>query len=279
MTTQSERVRAFRKLHEAGCFAIPNPWDRGTAVVLERLGFQALASSSAGFAFSQGLPDQALALRRDAVLAHLADLVDATTVPLNADFQSGYGADPEGVAESVRRCVETGVAGLSIEDSTDDPAHPLFDLDVAVARLAAARRAVDASGTGVLLTARAECFLVGHADPLRESLRRLEAYAAAGADVLFAPGLPDRAAIEAVVRAVAPKPGNVLISRNIGLSVEDLGAIGVRRVSVGAALARAAWTAFARAARAIAERGDFSGLDGILTHGEVSGWFETRRQG
>jgi 2-methylisocitrate lyase-like PEP mutase family enzyme len=273
MTIQSARVGAFRKLHEAGCFAIPNPWDRGTAVVLEQFGFRALASSSAGFAFSQGLPDSGLALRRDAVLAHLRDLVEVTRVPINADFQSGYGADPDGVAESVRLCVETGVAGLSIEDATGDPSRPLFDLDVAVARLAAARRAIDATGSGVLLTARAECFLVGHSDPLSESIRRLEAYAAAGADVLFAPGLPNRSAIEAVVRAAGSTPVNVLIGRDIGLSLQDLGALGVRRVSVGAALARAAWTAFARAARAIAERGEFSGLEGILTTSEVSAWF------
>lgn len=268
------RRAAFRKLHEEGCFVIPNPWDRGSARVLQNLGFPAIASTSAGLAFSRGLPDDASVLSRDAVLEHLIELVAATGVPVNADYQSGYASELDALGRSVKLCVGTGVAGLSIEDASDDPAKPLFDLDVAVDRIRAARAAIDETKTGVLLTGRAECFIVGAADPLRESIRRLEAYADAGADVLYAPLLPDREAIAAVVKAVAPKPVNVLISKNIGLRVGDLADLGVRRVSVGGALARAAWTGFFKAARALAEEGSFAGLDGILTTREVSSWFE-----
>ena len=186
------RRLAFRALHQQGCFVIPNPWDPGSARYLRQLGFQALATTSAGLAFSRGLPDSSRAMPLDAVLGHIADIVSAVDLPVNADFESGYADDPDGVAASVRRCVATGVAGLSIEDATGDRARPLHDLPLAVERLAAARAAIDESGTGVLLTARAECFLVGHDDPLRESIRRLTAYAQAGADVLFAPGIYQR---------------------------------------------------------------------------------------
>ena len=268
MTTTA--VDAFRALHASGTFVIPNPWDRGSAILLARLGFRALATTSAGFAFSRGLPDSPLALSRDDVLAHVADIARATSLPVNVDFQSGYGEDARGVAESVRRCVDTGAAGLSIEDATGDDAKPLYDLPEALDRLRAARRAIDASGSGVLLTARAECFLVGHPDPLDESVRRLRAYADAGADVLYAPGVRDRDGIARIVEAVAPKPVNVLVGSRTELRVADLEALGVRRVSVGSALARCAWTALIGAAKRIAEAGDFSGFDSILTTREVS---------
>src|ERR1700691_4728190 len=212
------RRAAFRKLHERGCFVIPNPWDIGTALYLRHLGFQALATTSAGFSFSAGLPDADWAVPRDLVLKHIAEIVSATDLPVNADFESGYSHDPKGVAANVRLCVETGVAGLSIEDATGDREKPLYDLPLAVERIQAARSAIGEA----LLTARAECFLVGHPDPLRESIRRLQAYAEAGADVLYAPGVRERSDIQAIVSAGGPKPENVLISANTGLKVADL---------------------------------------------------------
>ncbi len=206
------RRTAFRKLHESGCFVIANPWDIGTAHYLRHLGFRALATTSSGFAFSRGLPDTDWAVPRDMVLGHIAEIVAAVDLPVNADFESGYAHEPEKVAENVRLCVATGVAGLSIEDSTGDHQHPLYDLSLAMDRLKAARRAIDASNSGVLLTARAECYLVGHPDPLKESIRRLQAYAEAGADVLYAPGPRNREEIQAIVQAVSPRPVNVLMS-------------------------------------------------------------------
>jgi 2-methylisocitrate lyase-like PEP mutase family enzyme len=265
------RRAAFRKLHDSGCFVIPNPWDVGTARYLRHLGFPALATTSAGFAFSRGLADASVP--RDLVLRHIADLVAAVDLPVNADFESGYAPHAEGVSESVRLCVETGVAGLSIEDATGDPRAPLFNLPVAVDRLRAARAAIDASNTGVLLTARAECYLVGHPDPLAESLRRLRVYAEAGADVLYAPGLRTREEIQAVVDAVRPKPVNVLMSADLGLKVAGLAEMGVRRVSVGSSLARAAWTAFMRAAKAIAQEGSFADFDGLVPYAELNAFF------
>ena len=267
------RRAAFRKLHEAGCFVIPNPWDVGTARYLRHLGFVALATTSSGFAFSRGLPDAVWAVPRDAALGHIAEIAGAVDLPVNADFESGYAHQPEEVAANVRLCVDTGVAGLSIEDATGDRDHPLYDLPLAVERIRAARAAIDASGSGVLLTARAECYLVGHAEPLRESLRRLEAYAAAGADVLFAPGARERNEIEAIVRAVSPKPVNVIMSQNTGMTVTDLAGMGVRRISVGSSLARAAWTAFIRSARAIAAEGSFRGFDDLVSYGELNAFF------
>jgi 2-methylisocitrate lyase-like PEP mutase family enzyme len=249
---------------------LPNPWDVGTARLLQRLGFPALATTSAGFAFSLGLPDGGVP--RQAVLDHLATMVAATDVPLNADFESAFASDAAGVAESVRLCVACGVAGLSVEDSTGDPAAPLRELPAAVERIRAARSAIDASGADVVLTARAECHLVGHPDPLRESLRRLEAYAAAGADCLYAPGLRTPEAVAAVVRAVAPRPVNVLASAP-GFSVRQLRDLGVRRVSVGGALARVALGAFLRAAREIAGQGTFGGLGEGVSHAELNGLF------
>jgi 2-methylisocitrate lyase-like PEP mutase family enzyme len=275
-TDPSARRAAFRRLHERGCFVLPNPWDVGSARYLQHLGFPALATTSAGFSFSLGLPDGAAPLA--AVLAHVRAVVEATDVPVSADFEAGFAADPAGVAESVRRCVETGVAGLSIEDATGDPAAPLHDLSAAVERLAAARAAIDASGTGVVLTGRSECHLVGHPDPLRESIRRLEAYAAAGADCLYAPGLRTREAVAAVVAAVAPKPVNVLVSAPI-FGVRELEDLGVRRVSVGGALARAAWGAFMRAAVEIARDGTFGALGEAPPHARIDGWLREDARG
>lgn len=274
MTDYNPQRIAFRKLHESGCFVIPNPWDGGTTIYLRKLGFKAVATTSAGFGFSRGLPDSASALPRDGVLAHLAEIVNAAAdLPVNADFQSGYAASSDGVAESVRLCIQTGVAGLSIEDATGEKAHPLYELPDALDRLRAARSAIDASGAGVLLTARAECFLVGHPNPLRESIQRLQAYAQAGADVLFAPGVRERNDIQEIVASVRPKPVNVLMSANTGLRVVDLAELGVRRVSVGSALARAAWAGFIRAATLIADEGSFAGLDSAASFAELNSLF------
>lgn len=266
-------AESFRKLHESGCFVIPNPWDFGTARYLRRLGFPALATTSAGAAFSRGLPDADWAVPRDAMLEHIAGIVSAVELPVNADFESGYAHRPEDVGANVRLCIGTGVAGLSIEDATGDPAAPLYELPLAVERIGAARAAIDASGTGVLLTARAECYLVGHADPLQESIRRLQAYAEAGADVLYAPGPKSREDIEAIVKAVHPKPVNVLMGVNTGLRVPDLAEMGVRRISVGSSLARAAWTGFIRAATAIAREGSFAGFDDIEPYKDLNDVF------
>ena len=268
-TDFSARRAAFRKLHESGCFVIPNPWDVGTARYLKHLGFKALATTSAGLAFSRGFPDADVS--REAVLAHIAEIVASVDLPVNADFESGYASDPEGVAESVRLCVETGVAGLSIEDSTGDRAKPLYDLPVAVERMKAARAAI--AGSGVLLIGRAECFLVGHPEPLKEAIRRLQAYADAGADVLYAPGVRERADIQGIVSAVSPKPVNVLMSANTGLKVSDLAQMGVRRISVGSSLARAAWGGFIRAAKAIAEDGSFAGFEDAAPYAELNAFF------
>ncbi len=270
---------AFHRLHERGCFIIPNPWDVGSARYLRHLGFQALATTSSGYAFSRGLPDGGVS--RAEVLHHLAEMAAATDLPVNADFESGHADDPEGVAQSVALCVQTGVAGLSIEDSTRNREKPLYELAVAVERIKAARAAIDASGTGVLLTARAECHLVGHPDPLRESIRRLQAYADAGADVLYAPGPRTREDIAAIVTAVAPRPVNALMGWHTGLRLSDLAALGVRRVSVGSGLARAAWTGFLAAARAMAAGGSFAGLDGLVPGTELNDLFRqeaSRRQ-
>jgi 2-methylisocitrate lyase-like PEP mutase family enzyme len=276
----STQRTAFRKLHESGCFVIPNPWDMGTTIYLRKLGFKALATTSAGFGFSRGLPDSASALSRDSVLAHVAEIVTAAAeTPVNADFQAGYAATAEGVAESVRLCIATGVAGLSIEDATGEPDRPLYELAEAVDRVSAARSAIDASGTGALLTARAECFLVGHPNPLYESIRRLQAYAEAGADVLYAPGPREREDIRAIVAAAGSKPVNVLMSADTGLRVSDLAELGVRRVSVGSALARAAWSGFIRAVGPIVEDGSFAGFEGLTTFEELNSLFQDELAG
>jgi len=272
----SARRAAFRSLHESGCFVIPNPWDAGSARYLQGLGFRALATTSSGFAFSRGLPDGEGGVSRDAALERIAEIVAAVYLPVSADFQAGYADDPEGVAESVRLCVETGVAGLSIEDATGDRDKPLYDLPLAVERIRAAREAINASGADVLLTARAECFLVSHPDPLNEAIRRLQAYSEAGADVLYAPGPAEVGQIEAIVKAVSPKPVNVLMSANTGLHVPDLAEMGVRRISTGSSMSRAAWTGFIRAAKLIAAEGSFAGFDGLTPYAELNQFFRTR---
>jgi 2-methylisocitrate lyase-like PEP mutase family enzyme len=266
----ASRRAAFRKLHEHGCFLIPNPWDAGSARALATLGFKALATTSSGFAWSQGRPDNAMDV--EAVLAHCRAIVEATDLPVNADFEDGHARDLDGLKKNVRRCVDTGVAGLSIEDSTGYPSQPLYDFDEAVARIRAARQAIDASGEDVMLIGRAECFLTGHADPLRESLQRLKAYAEAGADCLYAPGAGDPEEIAAIVQAVSPKPVNVLVGRPVPFTLDELAKLGVRRVSVGGALAGSAWGGFLRVARGLAE-GRFDGFAGNATHAELNGMF------
>ena len=256
----ASRVETFHRLHERGCFVIPNPWDEGSARLLEGLGFPALATTSSGFAWSLGRPDHGVTLEE--ALAHFRAVSAAVGVPVSADFEGGLANEPEGVAAHVARAAATGVSGLSIEDSTGNPAEPLFAFPLAVERVYAARRAIDASGTRVLLTARSEGFIAGAPD-LPETIRRLVAYAEAGADCLYAPGLPGLPEVREVVRAVAPKAVNALATASLG-PVEELAAAGVRRISLGGALARTAWTGFLAAAREIAERGTFGGLAGIV---------------
>ena len=267
------RRRAFRLLHETGCFVMPNPWDVGSARYLEHLGFPALATTSAGFAFSQGLADSEHTLSRDRNLTHIADIAAAVEVPVNADFASGYGKAPQDVADSVTRCIAAGVAGLSIEDATGDPSSPLYDLPLAVERVHSARQAIDDSRADVLLTARAECYLVGHPNPLQDSVRRLQAYAEAGADVLFAPGVHEPADIKAIVEALRPKPFNLLVVRDSGLNVADIAALGVRRISVGPALALAAWTGFRTAAQVLKSEGRFAGFANLVPYTDINGFF------
>ena len=266
----ADKRRVFRQLHEAGCFAIPNPWDIGSARYLQSLGFKALATTSSGFAWSQGLSDASAS--RDAVLAHLREMVAATDLPINADFENGYATEAAGVAENVRLAIETGVAGLSIEDSTGDAASPLHPIDIAAARIRAAREAIDQAGGEVLLVGRAECFLWGRPD-LDETLARLRAYAHAGADCLYAPGIRTREQIAAAVAAVAPKPLNLLVGSATELTMSEIAALGVRRVSVGGALARAAWGAFMRAASMLAEHGRFDGLANAASGAELDAFF------
>jgi 2-methylisocitrate lyase-like PEP mutase family enzyme len=275
--SQLSAVSRFRQLHESGCFMLPNPWDAGTAVFLEHLGFEAVATTSAGFAFSRGLPDSVSALSRGAVLTHISDIVEATSLPVNADFQNGYADEPEGVADSVALCVATGVAGLSIEDSTGNDAEPLYEFGLAVERVKAARAAIDALGVPVVLTGRSEAWLVGHPEPLKISLERLVAYADAGADCLYAPGVLDPTEIATIVKAVWPKPVNVLVNTP-DLSVAQLADLGVRRISVGAALARVAWGAFIRAAKEMKESGTFGGLAEGAPFNEINSVFAKRSQ-
>jgi 2-methylisocitrate lyase-like PEP mutase family enzyme len=266
----ASKRRAFRRLHESGCFVIPNPWDVGSALYLQSLGFQALATTSSGFAWSKGCADNGIS--RDMALAHLHDMVAATDVPVNADFESGFAKDASGVEESVRLAIESGVAGLSIEDSTGDAARPLYDIDAAVDRIRAARRAIDKTGGDTLLVGRAECFLVGRPN-LDETIERLKSYADAGADCLYAPGISTRDHIAAVVAAVAPKPFNLLVGSSSGLTVGEISALGVRRVSVGGALARCGWGGFMRAARSIAEHGTFTEFGSAASGRELNEFF------
>jgi 2-methylisocitrate lyase-like PEP mutase family enzyme len=269
----ADKRRSFHALHQSGCFVLPNPWDPGSARYLQSLGFKALATTSAGFAWSKARPDNGIT--RDMAVTHLAEMVAATDVPLNADFESGFAADAAGVAESVRLAIDAGVAGLSIEDSTGDPGRPLYDIEDAVERLRAARRAIDAKGGDTLLVGRAECFLVGRPD-LDETIARLRAYANSGADCLYAPGLRTREQIAAVVAAVAPKPVNVLVGWPSELAVADIAALGARRISVGGAMARAAWGGFMRAARTLAEQGSFAGFQDAAPGAELNALFAVR---
>jgi 2-methylisocitrate lyase-like PEP mutase family enzyme len=275
MTNQSVAIEKFRALHESGCFVLPNPWDAGTARYLEHLGFEAVATTSAGFAFSRALPDSVSAMPVDLVLAHVREIVEATTLPVNADFQNCYADDPEGVAANVTRCIATGVAGLSVEDATGDNSKPLYDFALACDRVKAARAAIAESGIPVVLTARCEAWLVGDSDPLRTSLDRLSAFADAGADCLYAPGVTKPDEIAAIVKAVAPKPINVLVStNNCDFTVSQLRDLGVRRISVGAALARVAWGAFIESARDIKERGSFKAFAQAAPFAELNNLFD-----
>jgi methylisocitrate lyase len=270
MTLSTAEKRAtFRKLHQSGCFVIPNPWDVGSARALQGMGFKALASTSAGFAWSIGKSDNHITL--DDICTHLTALCGATDLPVNADFEGGFAVEPEGVAANVSRAATTGVAGLSIEDSTGDKANPIFEKGLAVERIRAARKAIDTDKSDVLLVGRCEAFLWGKPD-LGFVIERLQVYSEAGADCLYAPGLKSKDDIATVVKAVAPKPFNLLIG-SPGLSVAEAADLGVRRISVGGALARTAWAGFLRAAKEIAEQGSFAGLGSGHPGGELNKMF------
>jgi methylisocitrate lyase len=260
MAEHDKRIAAFRRLHETGCFVMPNPWDAGSARALERLGFPALATTSAGFAWTTGAADNHIT--RDDVLDHLRTVVEAVTVPVNADFEGAFAIDPDEVAENVALAVRTGIAGLSVEDSMPDPDDPMLEFGLAVDRIRAAREAIDASGTGAVLTGRSEGFVVGRPD-IDETIRRLRAYADAGADCLYAPRIESVDDVRAVVAAVAPKPVNLLINSPF-MTVAEASALGVRRISVGGTLARTAWTAFLSAARQIADTGSFDSFRDLV---------------
>jgi 2-methylisocitrate lyase-like PEP mutase family enzyme len=268
--TTSEKRRAFRALHQSGCFVIPNPWNIGSARYLQGLGFKALATTSAGYAHSIGYSDGDVT--RDMVLAHCREIAQAADVPVNADFEGGYADDPDEVAANVRLCVDTGVAGLSIEDATGNDADPLYDFDLAVKRVRAARDAIDKAGGDVIFTARTEGFIRNRPD-LDETIRRLKAFADAGADCLYSPGIKTREEITATIKAVAPKPINFLNARSFGYTVSDLAALGVRRISVGGTLARVAMHAFVASARQIAQEGKFDSFSDIITNAELNKFF------
>ncbi|HEY2379296.1 MAG TPA: isocitrate lyase/phosphoenolpyruvate mutase family protein [Gemmatimonadaceae bacterium] len=268
--SRSASSRRFRALHESGCFVSPNPWNVGSAILLVQLGFKALATTSSGFAWSIGRRDNHITI--DDSLGHLRAMSASVDVPVSADFEDGFATEPDAVAANVTLAASTGIAGLSIEDSTDDPAQPLFELELAVERIRAARRALDDEGSGVFLTARSEGFIAGRPD-LRETIRRLTAYAEAGADCLFAPGLRNIQDITAIVRAVAPKPVNVLVSSDF-TTLAALTDVGVRRISVGGALARSAWAGFLRAAKEIAEHGTFVELSKAVPSAEMEKAFD-----
>lgn len=272
MTAGADRRQAFHKLHESGCFVIPNPWDPGSARVLAQLGFVALATTSSGFAWSIGRPDNGVSL--DEALAHFRAIVDAVDIPVNADFEGGFAIEPAGVAANVARAITSGIAGISIEDSTGIAANPLFDFALSVERIKAARREIDDGATRIVLTARSEGFIVGRPD-LKETIRRLTAYAEAGADCLYAPGIRSKDEIVAVVKAVSPKAVNVLVGSDFA-TVAELADMGVRRISVGGALARAAWTGFLEAANEIARRGTFSTLGSAVPFADVNKLFGSK---
>ena len=254
MTTQSQKVEAFHGLHAEGCFVIPNPWDVGSAVALEKMGFKALATTSSGFAWSIARADYGV--RRDEALEHLRQIAGAVDVPVNADFEGGFADDPHGVGVNVKLAAATGIAGLSIEDSTGDAFEPLYPFDLAVDRIRAAREAIDESGAGVVLTGRSEGFVAGRPD-LQETIHRLKAYADAGADCLYAPRIETAEQVSAIVEAVAPKPVNLLVNAPF-ITVAEAEALGVRRISVGGTLARTAWAGFLAAAEEIATDGTFT---------------------
>jgi 2-methylisocitrate lyase-like PEP mutase family enzyme len=264
--TQASHVRSFRELHESGCFVLPNPWDVGSARLLQQLGFPALATTSSGFAWSMGRRDNHVTLEE--ALAHFRAIAGSVALPVNGDFEGGFAVEPEEVAANVTKAAATGISGLSIEDSTGNPSTPLYDLELSVARVRAARRALDGGKTGVLLTGRSEGFIVGRPD-LPETIRRLTAYAEAGADCLYAPGLRTKADISAVVQAVAPKPVNVLVGSDF-TTVSELANLGVRRISVGGALARAAWGGFLQAAQEIARQGSFTALARAVPFADIN---------
>jgi 2-methylisocitrate lyase-like PEP mutase family enzyme len=266
----SEKRRAFRALHQSGCFVIPNPWNVGSARYLQGLGFKALATTSSGYAHSIGYSDGGVT--RDMVLAHCRELAQATDIPVNADFESGYADDPDEVAANVRLCVDTGVAGLSIEDASGNDADPLYDFDLAVKRVRAARDAIDKAGSDVIFTARTEGFLRNRPD-LDETIRRLKAFADAGADCLYSPGIKTREQITATIKAVAPKSINFLNSSAFGYTVSDLAALGVRRISVGGTLARVAMNAFVLSARQISQEGKFDTFAGVVSNAELNKFF------
>jgi 2-methylisocitrate lyase-like PEP mutase family enzyme len=276
-SNQRSAVAKFRALHDSGCFVLPNPWDIGTAVYLQQLGFKALATTSAGVAFTRARPDTTPALPLDEMLAHVREIVEATPLPVNADFQSGYADEPEGVAANVKLCIATGIAGLSIEDNTGRSDAPLYKKNLAIERIRAARSAIDASGVPVVLTGRCEAWLVGQPDPFSFALDRLVAYAEAGADCLYAPGVTKLNEIEAIVKAVSPKPVNILVSSpRKELTVSRLADLGVRRISVGSALARVAWGAFIRAAGNIAATGKFDNFADAVPFAEINEVFSKR---
>jgi 2-methylisocitrate lyase-like PEP mutase family enzyme len=254
MTTSTDRIATFHRLHASGCFVMPNPWDAGSARALEQLGFRALATTSAGFAWTVGRADNRIT--RDQALAHLSAVAAAVKIPVNADFEGGFAVEPDDVAANVKLAAATGISGLSIEDSSGDAAHPLFAFELAVERVQAARGAIDDSGTGIVLTARSEGFVCGRPD-IEETIRRLCAYADAGADCLYAPRIESTEHITALVAAVAPRPVNLLINAPF-ITVAQAAALGVRRISVGGTLARTAWAGFLEAAKEIAEAGTFS---------------------
>ncbi|PYI41154.1 MAG: 2-methylisocitrate lyase [Verrucomicrobia bacterium] len=275
-STQNRAASKFRTMHESGCFVLPNPWDIGTAIYLEQLGFKALATTSAGFAFSRGKPDGGVP--RDEMLSHIREIVEATTLPVNADFLGGYADEPEDVAANVRLCLATGVAGLSIEDNTGRADTPLYEKKLAVERIRIARAAIDDSKSGVVLTGRCEAWLVRDPNPLHTALERLTAYAEAGADCLYAPGVSNPDEISQIVKSVAPKPVNILVSGfNHQLSVSQLAELGARRISVGSGLALAAWGAFLHAAQEIKTNGIFKGLANNAASAELNELFEEKR--
>jgi 2-methylisocitrate lyase-like PEP mutase family enzyme len=269
MTSQRDKVETFRTLHQEGCFVMPNPWDAGSAVVLEQMGFEALATTSAGFAWSVGRPDQKV--ERAEMLEHLREIAGAVDVPVNADFEGGYADDPERVAESVALAAATGIAGLSIEDSTRHGDEPLYPFDLAVERIRAARQAIDESGTGIVLTGRSEGFVAGRPD-LDETIRRLQAYADAGADCLYAPFVDTTEQVSAIVAAVAPKPVNLLVHKPF-ITVSEAAGLGVRRISIGGSLARVAQASFAAAAQEIADDGTFTRFANLPNNAAVNAVF------